>query len=67
MESRGVPLLLGKNRSDPRSGSIYVDDERPRGVRMYEDWSLSKSFFQSFEGLVGCWSPGQRLGLVVGW
>ncbi len=31
---------------------------------MYEDWSLSKSFFQLVKGFVGCWSPGQRLGLA---
>ncbi len=32
---------------------------------MYKDWSLGESFLQLLEGLLGCWGPGQRLGLVT--
>ncbi len=32
---------------------------------MYEDWSSGESFLQLLEGLLGCWGPGQRLGLVT--
>ncbi len=32
---------------------------------MYEDWSSVESFLQLLEDLLGCWGPGQRLGLVT--
>ncbi len=32
---------------------------------MYEDWSSGESFLQLLKGLLGCWGPGQRLGLVM--
>ncbi len=40
MESRWIPLLLGKDGSHTRSGSIYFNNEGSFWIRVNEDGSM---------------------------